>query len=74
MTKKSWANCTYGELCRMGRDNNSFADYSIMVDPHTVFISEQPIGESPIQKIEIPRRAFNFLVREYLKERELKSK
>jgi len=55
------------ELCRVRRGNISAADFSIMTDSYTVWLSEQKMGEQQKQHIEMPRATFNKLIRWYLK-------
>jgi hypothetical protein len=62
---KSWANCTFRELCQFGRDHIDVGDFSIMTDSTVVWLNEQKIGEHRKQHIEIPRKTFNRLVAHY---------
>ena len=58
-------NCTDDELCAMEYDNVQVGDFSIMTDTHTVWLSQQAMGEYRTQHCEISRDAFNKLIRWY---------
>jgi hypothetical protein len=48
------------------RDWLGHGDFTILTDGVRVWLSEQPSGEMPKQKIEIPRPVFDKLVRWYV--------
>jgi hypothetical protein len=52
-------------LAALERDNVCIKDWAIQIDEDRVWISEQPWGEGPKQKVEIPRRIFDAFVKWY---------
>lgn len=52
-------------IVRLSHDNVCWGDFSIMIDPDVVWLSEQARGEPRTQHIEIPRRAFDEFVEWY---------
>lgn len=74
MTKKkrSPAQCTFNQLCKMPRDNFDVGDFNIITDGHTVWLGEQKTGKQPTQRFQIPRAVFNRLIRWYTTEVQLK--
>ncbi len=61
----SLAACSESELIRLERDNFEVKDFSILCDSFHVWLGEQKMGESPKQRIEIPRAVFNKLIAHY---------
>lgn len=53
---------TYNQICERPRDWKGYGDWSLMISEGVVVLSEQAMGESRAQHIEIPRRAFNALI------------
>lgn len=66
---KSFADCSFHELCRFKKDGVDIGDVRIGTDSDTVWITEQKLGHPPKKYIEVPRGLFNKLVAEYLKQR-----
>lgn len=66
------ADCSEDQLCRIGRDNISVGDFSILTDSYRVWLSEQKIGESPKQGIEIPPAVFKKLAQWYFRPQRMK--
>ena len=66
------AKCTFDELCRMRRDHTDSGDFSLMVEPRVVWLSEQKMGEHQKQHIQIPRHVFNRLLVWYQREANLR--
>lgn len=61
------ANCSEAQLLKMHRDHTVLGDFTLMTDSYHLWISEQKIGESPKQHIEMTRAQFNRLLRWYLR-------
>lgn len=56
---------TLAAITELSHDNVCQGNYSIMIDPRVVWISEQATGENRRQHIEIPRKAFDAFVEWY---------
>lgn len=54
------------QVCELKRDNFSYGDFSILSDGHSTWLSQQKVGESPVQSFEIPKRKFDYLIRKYI--------
>jgi hypothetical protein len=61
------ATCNETQLCRITRDNKDAGDFYIITDSYWVWLSEHKRGEQRKQRIEIPRKEFNKLIRWYLR-------
>ena len=57
---------TFSQICRLPRDNYDTAGYWILVDQKTIHFAEQRNGEIATQKMAIPKREFDRLVRWYM--------
>lgn len=68
---KSWMDASNRDICWMERDNITRANVSLMTDGFTVWLTEQKAGENPTQTFQVSKRMFNWLVREYTKQRKL---
>jgi hypothetical protein len=66
---KSWQEATYDELCRMKRDNISRGNFTIMSEADVVSLWEQKLGEQAKQRFTCSRRMFNWMIRQYQKQR-----
>ena len=56
---------TNEKICKMKRDNISLKDYWLLVNPSSVSISKQRLGEKGEWLIEIPKRQFNRMIKFY---------
>jgi hypothetical protein len=54
-------------VCKLPRDNFEVADWNIMTDGTTVWISEQKLGRPPTQSLHVPKKIFNRLLAAYEK-------
>ena len=57
---------TDGQLCKLPRDNADLGDWCLIVGGATIWITEQELGKSPTQEIDIPRAVFDKMVRWYV--------
>ena len=57
---------TDGQICKLTRDNAELNDWCIVIGEGLVWITEQELGKSPTQEIDIPRAVFDRLVRWYV--------
>ena len=64
---------TWSSVCRLKSDSTDTKDYWMCIDGDEVCIAKQRSGESLIEKIKIPRKDFNRLVRWYVKPQTLTS-
>lgn len=54
---------TENQICSIERDHKEWGDWMLMLcDDGTLVLSEHKPGEEAKQRIEIPRRVFNFLI------------
>jgi len=53
------------DVIALERDNWHFGDFGLFCDGHHVWLSEQPVGEERIQRIEIPKAVFDKMVAAY---------
>lgn len=62
---------TLAQVCRMDRDNFDWGEFWFLVDPlaSTVTLAKQKPGEETSESITMPRRAFNYFIDQYMKER-----
>lgn len=61
----SAAEVTQTEICCIHRTLFESGDWTLLTDGLYVYLTEQRMGEYPIQKFEIPRAIFNRLIRRY---------
>jgi hypothetical protein len=52
-------------VCELRRDHYEFGDWSIMTDGYRVWISKQKVGESPTDRIEVPKPIFDKMFDSY---------
>mgnify|MGYP001597371128 FL=1 len=57
---------TFSQICKLPRDNYDTAGYWILVGLKTIHFAEQRNGEATTQKMAIPKREFDRLVRWYM--------
>lgn len=57
---------TFSQICKLPRDNYETAGYWILVGDRTIHFVEQRTGENATQKMAIPKREFDRLVRWYM--------
>lgn len=60
------ANATFDEIGEMKLDHVDVLDFCLLTDSYTVWLSEQAVGQEPLQRIAIPRKVFNKLLTWYL--------
>jgi len=53
------------KICKMKRDNILLKEYWLLVNPNTVSISKQKLGEKGEWLVEIPKREFNRMIKFY---------
>lgn len=53
------------QICRLHRDNYGTTKFWLITDGHSVDIFEQKSGESSKQRIKIPKKHFDLLVKKY---------
>jgi hypothetical protein len=64
--RKSLQDCkSVAEVCRLERDNFSHGNFTIMSDGHTVWLTQQAMGQSPTKYFDMPKWKFDFLIRKY---------
>lgn len=56
---------TERDVIALERDNWQFGDFGLLCDGFSVWLSEQPKGEAPRQKVEIPKAVFDKMVAAY---------
>ena len=57
---------TEAQIISLNRDNLAYGSFWILIDGSSIYIKDQPRGESPRQEIKISRRAFDRLARWYV--------
>lgn len=59
-------------ICRLNRDNFDSGNFWILTDGDEVSIVEQKLGETPSQRIAVPRATFNRLIGWYMRGQKVK--
>jgi len=57
---------TEQEICELPRDNADLGDWCLIVGESLIWITEQEMGKSPEQEIDVPRAVFDKMVRWYV--------
>jgi len=57
---------TLKQICDLQTDHTEVGDYYLAIDTGVVYLSEQGWGESPTERMEIARDAFDKMIRWYV--------